>query len=69
MKQTLHEYRDKNGDLVRVRESASGEIYIDSYKGDEKEHDNHERLTTKISSGNGKPSGHGKNHTPLRYND
>ena len=67
MSETLHEYRDKNGDLVRVRKSSSGEVYIDEYKGDERDKENHERITHKISSGNGKPTGHDKGHTPLKY--
>lgn len=62
MSNTLHEYRDKNGDLVRVRESSSGEVYIDSYTGNERIHGDHERLTVKISSGDGKPSGHDKDY-------
>lgn len=32
-KENLHEYRDKNGNLVRVRKSSSGEVYIDQYDG------------------------------------
>lgn len=40
MSETLHEYRDKNNDLVRVRKSSSSD---------------------------GKPTGHGTNHTPLNY--
>lgn len=67
MKKVLHEYRDKNGDLVRVRESSTGEVYIDSYTGNERDPENHERDTVKISSGDGKPTGHGTNHTPLHY--
>lgn len=67
MTKVLHEYRDKNGNLVRVRESSSGEVYIDSYGGNERDPDNHSRLTTKISSGDGKPSGHETNHKPLKY--
>lgn len=65
--EVLHEYRDKNGDLVRVRKSGSGEVYIDSYTGNERDSENHARDTVKISSGDGKPTGHGKNHTPLKY--
>lgn len=67
MGKVLHEYRDKNGDLVRVRESSSGQVYIDAYKGDERDKDNHERETIKISSGDGKPTGHGNDHTPIKY--
>lgn len=67
MSEILHEYRDKNNDLVRVRKSSSGEIYIDSYTGDERDSENHARDTIKISSGDGKPSGHGTNHSPLNY--
>ena len=65
MPKVLHEYRDKDGNLVRVRESGSGEVYIDSYKGNERIPEDHERLTVKTSSGDGKPSGHGKNHKPF----
>lgn len=65
MSKTLHEYRDKNGDLVRVRQSSSGEVYIDSYEGNERDPEDHTRLTIKISSGDGKPSGHGLDHKPL----
>lgn len=36
MSKVLHEHRDNNGDLVRVRESSSGEVYIDSYTGNER---------------------------------
>lgn len=67
MSETLHEYRDKNNDLVRVRRSSSGEVYIDSYTGDERDHDNHSRDTVKISSGDGTITGHGQNHAPLKY--
>ena len=67
MSKVLHEYRDKNGDLVRVRESSSGEVYIDSYTGNERVPEEHARYTVKISSGDGKPTGHGMNHTPLKY--
>lgn len=66
MTKVLHEYRDKNGDLVRVKESRSGEVYIDSYDGNERIPDDHSRLTTKISSGDGKPSGHERNHEPIK---
>ncbi|MBP3622091.1 MAG: hypothetical protein J6J16_10060 [Lachnospiraceae bacterium] len=65
MGETLHEYRDKNGNLVRVRKSSKGEVYIDSYTGDERVPENHERLTVKISSGEGQPTGHGKNHKKI----
>ena len=68
MSKVLHEYRDKNNDLVRVRESGSGGVYIDCYSGNERESENHERFTVKTSSGDGKPSGHGLNHEPLKYN-
>lgn len=67
MSKVLHEYRDKNGDLVRVRESSSGEVYIDSYTGDERNSEEHARDTVKISSGDGKVTGHGYNHSPLQY--
>lgn len=67
MSETLHEYRDANGNLVRVKKSGSGEVYIDSYTGNERDPENHSRFTTKISSGDGKPTGHGKDHTPLKY--
>lgn len=66
-KKPLHEYRDKDGNLVRVRESSSGEVYIDSYDGDERNSKDHSRLTVKISSGDGKPEGHERNHEPLKY--
>jgi len=69
MSDVLHEYRDKNGDLVRVRKSSSGEVYIDEYLGNERDPELHERLTHKISSGDGKPTGHGEGHTPLKYSD
>ncbi len=49
-------------DLVRVRESALGEIYIDSYTGNERDSENHIRDTVKISSGDVKITGHGPNH-------
>lgn len=65
--EVLHEYRDKNGDLVRVRKSVTGEVYIDSYTGNERVTEAHTRDTVKISSGDGKPIGHGINHTPLKY--
>lgn len=67
MAKVLHEYRDKNNDLVRVRESRTGEIYIDSYTGNERDPEKHSRDTVKISGGDEKPSGHGTNHTPLKY--
>ena len=67
MSETLHEYRDKNNDLVRVRKSSSGEVYIDSYMGNEREPENHTRDTVRISSGDGKITGHGTNHSPLNY--
>lgn len=62
MSEILHEYRDKDDNLVRVRRSDSNEIYVDSYTGNERIPEEHERLSVKISSGDGKPSGHGKNH-------
>ncbi len=62
MSKVLHEYRDKNNDLVRVRESSSGEVYIDSYTGNERDPENHARDSIKISSGDGKITGHGINH-------
>lgn len=65
MSEILHEYRDKNDDLVRVRRSSSGEVYIDCYTGNERDPENHSRLTTKISSGDGRMEGHGKNHSKL----
>lgn len=65
MSETLHEYRDKDGNLVRVRKSSKGEVYIDSYDGNERDPEEHERLTVKISSGGGKPTGHGKDHKPF----
>lgn len=65
MGETLHEDRDKNGNLVRVRKSSKGEVYIDSYTGNERDYDNHERMTIKISGGDGKPSGHDKNHKKI----
>lgn len=68
-KEVLHEYVDKNGDLARVRRSSSGEVYVDNYDGDEKDPNNHTRLTVKISSGDGRPTGHERNHEPLKYSD
>lgn len=65
MSKTLHEYRDKDCNLVRVRQSSDGEIYIDCYTGNERIPENHERLTVKISSGDSKPYGHDKNHEPF----
>ena len=65
MSEILHEYRDKDGNLVRVRKSSKGEVYIDSYDGNERDPEEHERLTVKISSGDGKPTGHGKDHKPF----
>ena len=67
MSKVLHEYRDKDNNLVRVRESSSGEVYIDSYTGNERDPENHARDTVKISSGDGKITGHGTAHTPLNY--
>ena len=66
MSETLHEYRDKDGNLVRVRRSSSGEVYIESYDGNERDPENHSRLTVKISSGDGKPTGHDDNRRPLK---
>ena len=45
--EVLHEYRDKNSDLVRVRKSSSGQVYIDSYTGNERDSENHARDTIK----------------------
>jgi len=42
---------------IRVRETKNGDVYIDSYFGDVKDKDNHDRFTVKISSGDGKPTG------------
>lgn len=67
MSKVLHEYRDKNNDLFRVRQSSSGEVYMDSYTGDERNPIDHIRDTSKISSGNGIITGHGKNHAPHQY--
>lgn len=69
MSKVLHEYRDKNNDLVRVRQSSSGEVYIDQYDGNERVSEDHSRLTTRISGGDGRPEGHGRNHEPLEYDD
>lgn len=66
MSKVLHEYRDKNGDLVRVRESSSREVYIDSYTWNEWEPEKHCRNTIRNSSGDGEPTGHGTNHILLK---
>jgi hypothetical protein len=49
---------------TRVRETKDGRVFLDSYWGDVKDKDNHDRFTVEISSGDGKPSGHGFNHEP-----
>lgn len=64
-KEILHEYRDKDNNLVRVRKSRTGEIYMDSYIGNEQDPEGHSRSTIKISSGDGRPTGHGKEHSKL----
>lgn len=56
---TLHEHKSDTG-VSRVRRTSNGEIVIDSYFGDVKDKDNHDRFTLNVTRGT--VSGHGINH-------
>lgn len=55
-----------------VKETPSGTVrykmedgvvqQIDSYFGDVRDKDNHDRFTVRLNDGNGEPTGHGFNH-------
>ena len=59
-KEVLHENESSTG-LTRVRRNSRGEIIIDSYYGDVRDKDNHDRLSLNVTTG--QVSGHGYGHS------
>jgi len=59
-KKTLHTFTSDTG-TARVRQTRSGDIVIDSYFGDVKDPNNHDRLSLNVTKGT--LSGHGPNHS------
>lgn len=58
-KEELHKFEGENG-TTRVRRTSNGDIVIDSYMGNVKDKDNHDRLTLNVTQGT--LSGHGFGH-------
>lgn len=55
----LHKFEGENG-TTRVRRTSGGDIVIDSYMGDVKNKDGHDRLTLNVTQGT--LSGHDFGH-------
>ena len=60
MGRLLHEYQSENG-TVKVYEENDGSIRIDSYYGDIRDRENHDRYSYNTTTGQVK--GHGFNHS------
>lgn len=58
-KEELHKFEGKNG-ITRVRRTSKGELVIDSYMGDVKDKEGHDRLTLNVTQGT--LSGHDFGH-------
>lgn len=56
----VHEDKGKYGSS-KVYQNEKGDVRIDSYNGNVRDKDNHDRVTLKTSNG-GQLSGHGYNH-------
>ncbi len=49
-KEELHRFESETG-VTRVRQTRSGDIVIDSYFGDVKDKNNHDRLSLNVTQG------------------
>ena len=58
-KKVLHEFQSKTG-LTRVSQDTKGNIKIDSYFGDVRDPQNHDRVS--LNATTGRFSGHGFDH-------
>lgn len=58
-RKVLHEYESNSG-TVRVTQDTKGNIKIDSYFGDVRDPENHDRVS--LNTTTGQFSGHGFNH-------
>ena len=58
-KETLHTFKSDTGSSV-VRQTRSGDIIVDSYFGNVRDKDNHDRFSLNVTTG--EVFGHSNNH-------